>query len=51
MTRAHVLVYALTLACIPVVAALLTGQDPMVSYAHLAGMLMRAAEIGLEMRR
>lgn len=51
MTIPSTITYVCLMICLPIVIALAAGHDPMAGYAQLAGMLMRAAEIGLEMRR
>lgn len=47
MTFPHVITYILTVVCIPIVAALLAGHDPMQAYAELFGFLSRAAALGV----
>ncbi len=43
--------YITLLIVLPVVLSLAAGQDPWAGYRNVAGMLVQAAEIWLEMRR
>lgn len=52
MTFRHMLLaHLLLMVCLPIVMSLAAGQDAWAGYRGIEGMLVQAAEIGLEMRR
>lgn len=50
-TRNGLTAYLVLLVVLPVVMSLAAGMDPMAGYRGLAGMMVAAGGIGLEIRR